>query len=79
MRLIDSNKLKRIYLHRYNPIIQDVAVVSDTEIRNAEVIEAIPVEWIEQEASKAGKCLYAEGLEYLILKWRKECLNEEDL
>lgn len=70
MRLIDSNKLKRIYL--YNRI-----VVSDTEIHNAEVIEAIPVEWIEQEAAKAGKCLYADGLKHLILEWRRECLKEE--
>lgn len=70
MRLIDSNKLKRIYL--YNRI-----VVSDTEIHNAEVIEAIPVEWIEQEAAKAGKCLYVDGLKHLILKWRRECLKEE--
>lgn len=77
MRLIDSNKLKRIYLSHYSRI-QDVAVVSNTEIRNAEVIEAIPVEWIEQEAAKAGNCLYAEGLEYLIWKWRKECLDEDE-
>ena len=78
MRLIDSNKLKRIYLSHYNRIVRDVAVVSDTEIHNAEVIEAIPVEWIEHEARHAGNCLYAEGLEYLILKWRKECLDKEE-
>lgn len=72
MRLIDSNKLKRMYLPRYNRI-----VVSNAEIHNAEVIEAIPVEWIEQEAAKAGKCLYADGLEHLIFRWRKKCLDEE--
>lgn len=78
MRLIDADKLKRVYAQ--SPSAPLPSFVTGSEIDNAPTVKAIPVEWIKNYAShKASKDLidcywhfWEDDVLKMVAEWEKE-------
>lgn len=79
MRLIDADKLElKHYLQGGNaivgyagtiPLYHYVSVIKE-DINNAPTVEAIPVDWLRERASRMLD--FGEGVERIIQEWKDE-------